>query len=77
MVTCLRWEIPTSGNIFLKGNLIGHVVKNSRGYERVHGEQGYGKKNELGDTILDFSWAFVLVIVNTCFKKRDEPLITY
>ena len=35
------------------------------------------KKNELGDIIFDFSLAFDLAIVNTCFKKRDGHLITY
>ena len=43
----------------------------------MHGGQGFGEKNELGDTILDFALAFDPVIVNTCFKKRDEHLITY
>ena len=35
------------------------------------------KKNDLGDIIFDFSLAFDLAIVNTCFKKRDGHLITY
>ena len=43
----------------------------------MHGGQGFGEKNELGDTILDFVLAFELVIANTCFKKREEHLITY
>ena len=34
-------------------------------------------KDELGDTILDFALAFDLIIANTCFKKREEHLITY
>ena len=46
-------------------------------YERVHGGQGFGERNELGDTILDFALAFDIVIANTCFKKREEHLITY
>ena len=43
----------------------------------MHGGQGFGERNELGDTILDFVLAFELVIANTCFKKREEHLITY
>ena len=43
----------------------------------MHGGQGFREKNELGDTILDFAVAFVLVIANTCFKKKEEHLIIY
>ena len=46
-------------------------------YERVHGGQGFGEKNELGDTILDFALAFDLLTANNNFKKREEHLITY
>ena len=31
-----------SEKIFLGGNLNGHVGKDNGGYERVHGEQGFG-----------------------------------
>ena len=58
-------EIPTSENIFLGGDLNRHVGNDNRGYERVHGGQGFGEKNELGDTILDFALAFDLVIANS------------
>ena len=43
----------------------------------MHGGQGYGEKYELGDTILEFTLALDLIIANTCFKKREEHLITY
>ncbi|QHN93813.1 TIR-NBS-LRR type disease resistance protein [Arachis hypogaea] len=33
--------------------------------------------NAEGKTILDFFSTFDLLIANTCFKKRDEHLITY
>lgn len=33
--------------IFLGRDLNGHVVKDSRGYERMHGGQGFGEMNEL------------------------------
>ena len=72
----LLQEMLTNKKFFLGGNLNGHVGKDNRGYERVHG-QAFGEKNELGDIILDFASAFELVIANTCFKKRAEHLITY
>ena len=37
-------EIPTSEKIFLGGDLNGHVGKDNRGYERVHGGQGFGER---------------------------------
>jgi len=38
---------------------------------------GLGEINVEGKSILDFSSAFDLTIVNTCFRKREEHLITY
>ena len=58
-------------------DLNGHIGKDNREYERVHGGQGFEEKNELGDTILNFALAFDIVIANTCFKKKEEHLITY
>ena len=47
-------------------------MEDNGGNERVHGGQGFGEKNELGGTILDFALAFDLIIANTYFKKRDK-----
>ncbi|XP_020233683.1 craniofacial development protein 2-like [Cajanus cajan] len=69
--------IPMGEKIFLGGDLNGHVGGDSRGYEGFHGGHGLGVANREGKTILDFSLAFDLTIVNTCFKKREEHLITY
>nr|KYP34423.1 Retrovirus-related Pol polyprotein LINE-1 [Cajanus cajan] len=63
--------------IFLGGDLNGHVGGDSRGYEGFHGGHGLGVANREGKTILDFSLAFDLTIVNTCFKNGEEHLITY
>ena len=38
---------------------------------------GFGELNEEGKSILDFSMAYDFKIANTCFKKREEHLITY
>ena len=70
-------EIPTSEKIFRRGDLNGHVGKDNKGYDRVHGGQGFGEKNESRDTTLDFALAFDLVTANICIKKREEHLITY
>jgi len=43
----------------------------------VHRGYGLGEINAEGKSILDFSLTFDLNIANTCFRKRDEHLITY
>jgi len=48
-----------------------------RGFEGVHGGYGLGELNAEGNSILDFSSAFDLTIANTCFRKREEHLLTY
>lgn len=48
------------------------VGKYSRRYEGVYGGQGFGKRNELGDIILEFELSLGLVIANTYFRKRRE-----
>ena len=37
----------------------------------------FGKLNEEGKSIIDFSMAYDFKIANTYFKKREEHLITY
>ena len=70
-------DIPLGEKIFLGGDLNGHVGRVSRGFEGVHGGYGLGEVNAEGNSILDFSSAFDLTIANTCFRKREEHLITY
>ena len=81
-------EIPTSKEIFLGGDLNGHVRKDTTGCERVHGGQGlrerndlggqgFGKRNEYGDNILKFAIAFDLLIAKTYFRRKEKHLITY
>ena len=69
--------IPTTERIFIGGDLNGHVGKEAGAYARAHGGFGFGELNDEGKTIIDFSLAYNLRIVNTCFRKRDEHLITY
>lgn len=61
---CLIGEIPISEMIFLKGDFNGHVGNNSRVYVRVHGVQGFGERNGLGVTMLEFLLAFDLEIAD-------------
>ena len=70
-------QIPLQERIILGIDFNGHVDKEARQYARFHGGFGFGKLNEKGKIILDFSMVYDLKIVNTCFKKRDKHLITY
>ncbi|KAM7489846.1 hypothetical protein LguiB_027330 [Lonicera macranthoides] len=70
-------DIPLREKIFLGGDLNGHVGSSSENYRGVHGGYGIGVVNTEGKSILDFSSAYDLMVANTCFKKREEHLITY
>ncbi|KAH1266214.1 Uncharacterized protein GmHk_01G001757 [Glycine max] len=70
-------DIPQGEKVFLGGDLNGHVGSVDRGFEGVHGGFGLGEMNGEGKSILEFSEALDLSIVNTWFKKREEHLITY
>lgn len=47
------------------------------GYQGVHGGFGYGVRNENGTLLLEFAKAHELMIVNSCFQKREDNLITF
>ena len=38
----------------------------------VHGGYGFGDRNKVGVSILDFAVAYDLIIANIYFKKRDK-----
>ena len=53
----LMQGIPNKENIFIGGDLNGHIGRDSQGYEKIHGGFGYGTRNEEGKSILDFALA--------------------
>ncbi|XP_043710378.1 uncharacterized protein LOC122659315 [Telopea speciosissima] len=70
-------EFGQGEKIIIGGDLNGHVGRERRGYEEVHGGYRVGERNEEGTSVLDFAIAYDMCIANTFFKKRDEHLITY
>ena len=54
-----------------------HVGAAADGYEEVHGGHGFGQRNVEGETLLELASALDLVVVNTCFKKRDSEKVTF
>ena len=70
-------RIPNTEKIFIGGDLNGHVGKDAGQYTQVHGGFGFGTMNNEGHSIIEFCMANNLKIVNTCFEKQEEHLITY
>ncbi|XP_047984410.1 uncharacterized protein LOC125224931 [Leguminivora glycinivorella] len=70
-------NIPSNEYIHIAGDLNGHVGETSQLYDAAHGGYGYGSANQQGITIMNFAIKHSLKIVNTCFKKKVEHLITY
>lgn len=62
-------------NIFEGRDLNGHVGSVLRGFAIVHMGYGLRRANAEDKSILEFSLAFDLTIVDTRFWKRDEHFI--
>ncbi|XP_028776461.1 uncharacterized protein LOC114733214 [Neltuma alba] len=63
--------------IFISGDPNGHVVKDMGQHSGAQDGMGFGVHNNARQAIIDFSFTYNLKIVNTCFKKQDEHLISY
>ncbi|XP_071738793.1 uncharacterized protein [Rutidosis leptorrhynchoides] len=68
---------PLDHQLLIGGDLNGHIGTNVEGYAGVHGGFGYGVRNEEGLSILEFTVAHDLAVVNSFFKKRDAQLATF
>ena len=60
-------ELPSNEIVIPCGDWNGHVGKTAAGYADIHGDFGFGERNEDGERVLDFSVANNLVIGNTFF----------
>nr|XP_009788913.1 PREDICTED: craniofacial development protein 2-like [Nicotiana sylvestris] len=63
--------------LFIERDFNGHIGSSAGGYGEVHGGFGFGERNGGGTSLLDFTRAFELVIVNSMFPKREEHLVTF
>jgi len=50
---------------FIGGDLNGHVGTNRYAFDSVHGGFGLGKRNELGNSILNFALSYDLTLADT------------
>ncbi|KAG5606742.1 hypothetical protein H5410_028234 [Solanum commersonii] len=69
--------IPSTERIVIGGDFNGHIGATSSGCDDVHGGFGFGERNGGGTSLLDFAKAFELVIVNSCFPKKENHLVTF
>nr|XP_016454671.1 PREDICTED: craniofacial development protein 2-like [Nicotiana tabacum] len=63
--------------LFIGGDFNGHIGSSAGDYGEVHGGFGFGDSNRGDSSLLDFTRAFELVIVNSMFPKREEHLVTF
>ncbi|PHT42612.1 hypothetical protein CQW23_16637 [Capsicum baccatum] len=73
MVRC----VPSNEKLFIGGNFNGHIGSFSRGNNDMHEGYGFGVRNVEGVALLDFAWAFRLVVVNSNFSKKEVHLVTF
>ncbi|XP_016558092.1 uncharacterized protein LOC107857786 [Capsicum annuum] len=69
-------SVPSLKKTVISGDFNGHIGVLPGGYDDVHRGFGFVDKNGEGATMLDFSRAFGLVVVNSSFLKGDH-LITF
>ena len=75
MINC---RIPSEKWVLIRcGDLNRHIGKLAKGYEGVHGGNGYGLRNKEGEHIPEFAVAHNLVVGNSYFTKKDNHQITY
>ena len=70
-------KVPGSEQLFICGDLNGHIGADSTGYREVHGGCGYGLRNPEGDRILELCVANDLLVGNSWYQKKPQRLITY
>ncbi|XP_047268042.1 uncharacterized protein LOC124898437 [Capsicum annuum] len=69
--------IPSSEKIIIGGDFNRYIKTLPTGYDDVHGGFSFGDRNDEGATLLDFTRAIGLVVVNSYFSKKEEYLVTF
>ncbi|XP_024017031.1 uncharacterized protein LOC112090299 [Morus notabilis] len=83
-------RIGNEDNIFIGGHFNGHVGKDRKNFERIHGGFGFGARNEEGKSILEFArtkinhlprtrWWHLKGIKQLTFKEKllEEATLSY
>ena len=67
--------IPIREKLFIGGDLHGHVGTSCYEVNSVHEGFSFEKRNEPGNSILDFALSYDLILANTWFRKRVSSLL--
>jgi len=61
-----------SGNedVVIGRDIYGHVGRERKKYERIHGGFGFREGNEVGERVLDFALSYDFAVINTYFRKK-------
>ncbi|XP_070036385.1 uncharacterized protein [Nicotiana tomentosiformis] len=70
-------QVSPAEKLFIGGDFNGHIGSTTGGYGEVHRGFVFGERNGRGTSLLDFTKAFGLVIVNSSFRKREAHLVTF
>ena len=70
-------NIPEGEKVIIGADLNAHLGEGGEGYRRIHGGEGYGKRNAEGQKALESLEGLDMAVVNTFFKKREKQKITY
>ena len=58
-------DIPIKEKFFIGSDLNGHVGTSRYGFDSIHGGFSFGERNESGNSILDFTLSYDLILGNT------------
>jgi Reverse transcriptase (RNA-dependent DNA polymerase) len=70
-------NVNVKERLVVAGDFNCHVGAEALGFEGVHGGHGFGRRNVEGEMLLELASALGLVVVNTCFTKRDSQKVTF
>ncbi|GFS27372.1 endonuclease-reverse transcriptase HmRTE-e01 [Elysia marginata] len=72
---CMIDSIPVGEKVIIGADLNAHLGEGGEGYRRIHGGEGYGKRNAEGQNALESLEGLDMAVVNTFFKKREKQKI--
>ena len=74
---CMINNIPEGEKVIIGADLNAHLGEGGEGYRRIHGGEGYGKRNAEGQKALESLEGIDMAVVDNFFKKREKQKITY
>ena len=73
----LARSVPPTERLVIGADMNGHVGSDANGYEGIYGGYGYEVCNEEGNRFLEMAQGLDMIVVNTCFRKREDLKMLY